>query len=64
MGERRGFREKNLGVLLKRRGAQKKACAAYQRAIDSGQPEYSPVAAFNLGVLLNRQGEYAEARDA
>ena len=40
------------------------ALAAYQRAIDSGHPEWAPAAARDLGNLLWRQGDVAGARAA
>ena len=38
--------------------------AAYQVVIDSGHPDYAPVAAQSLGHLLRQQGDVAGARAA
>ncbi len=54
----------NLGALLDRQGDIDGAREAYQRAIDSGDPEAAPLAAFNLGVLLKEQGDTEGAREA
>ena len=40
------------------------ARAAFQRAIDSGHADQAPTAAFNLGYLLEKQGDLAGARAA
>jgi hypothetical protein len=40
------------------------AKAAYQRAIESGHADAAPVAAFNLGLLLEQQGDGAGAKAA
>ena len=40
------------------------AKAAFQQAVDSGQANWAPNAAFNLGVLLAEQGEIDAAKAA
>ena len=37
---------------------------AYRQVIDSGHPEETPRAAFNLGLMLDKLGEYARAEEA
>ena len=54
----------NLGVLRKGQGDRAGAAAAYQLAIDSGQPDVAPTAAVNLGTLRERQGDPAGAAAA
>ena len=40
------------------------AAAAYQVAAASGQTEYAPIAAFNLGILYSEQGDGEPAQAA
>jgi Flp pilus assembly protein TadD len=53
-----------LGQRLQEHGNWEGARAAYQKAIDSGHPDYASGAANNLGVLLARWGDEAGARAA
>lgn len=52
------------GVRLERDGDTAGALTAYQQVIDSGDPEYVPQAACQLGRILEKQGDKAGARDA
>ena len=54
----------NLGALLHREGDVQAARTAYQRAIDSGHPDYAVSAVSNLGALLEDQGDVEGARAA
>jgi trypsin-like peptidase/tetratricopeptide repeat protein len=54
----------NLGLLLAEQGDVAGARAAFERAIESGHPEYAPMAARNLGVLAEKQTDVAGARAA
>ena len=53
-----------LGELLAEQGDVEGARAAYQQAIDSGDPDAGPSAASRLGWLLEQQGDVAGARAA
>jgi tetratricopeptide (TPR) repeat protein len=44
--------------------AFRRAIEAYQQVIDSGHPEDAPRAAFNLGLNLDKLGEYNLAEQA
>ena len=55
---------KNLALVLKLTGDLDGARAAYQRAIDSRDPEATPAALHGLGVLLEEQGDVAGAKAA
>ena len=47
----------NLGILLEQQDdSAAAACAAYQQAIESGQPDIVPLAASNLEVLMKQLG--------
>jgi Flp pilus assembly protein TadD len=52
------------GYALERAGDDEGAVAAYQRAIDSRDPEHAPRAAVNLGNLLARKDDGERARIA
>ena len=54
----------SLGALLAEQGNVQGARAAYQRAIDTGQPDQALAAMVNLGVLLAEQGDVEGARAA
>lgn len=53
-----------LGGVLIRQGDLDGAGAAFQRAIDAGEPHIVPAAALNLGWVLERQGDDEGARAA
>ena len=53
----------NLRFLLKKQDAKHRR-AVYQQAIDSGHPDQAPTAAFNLGLLLEEQGDLEGAQAA
>lgn len=54
----------NLGVVLKDQGDLEGARAAYQQAIDTGDPKAAPAAMVNLGALLVKRGDLDGARAA
>jgi uncharacterized membrane protein HdeD (DUF308 family) len=54
----------DLGEQRQAQGDLTEAAAAYQKAIDSGDPEMAPRAANTLGLLRERQGDLTEAAAA
>jgi len=53
-----------LGSRLAEQGDTAEARAAYQKAIDTGHPDYAPAAGVRLGALLAGQGDTAGAQAA
>ncbi|MDQ3647709.1 MAG: hypothetical protein M3433_03835 [Actinomycetota bacterium] len=53
-----------LGVLLEKQGEVAGASAAYERALESGEPRFRRAATFCLGSLRAEQGDAADARAA
>jgi tetratricopeptide (TPR) repeat protein len=64
-GARRAYEQAiDSRLLLEKQGNPAEANEAYRAAVDSGNPEYAPLAAVGLGLLLQRQGDATSAQAA